>query len=251
MKKDIRQPIQVVDRTLDLLELLAVETVPVPAKMIAEKLGISAQRANNLLRVLYRRGYVSQDQSRRYRLGPQFCLFVNSTQRLEKLRNRLEPFLADLNRISGFGAFAGVLENDRLYCCAHILSNGEKATLNQQYWTDELHSTAGGRVLLAALSPEERKKLFARTTRRQMTGKTVMDLEILEQICRDVGKAGFAEVKEESRTGVCSIAIPLRDFSGAVIAQFGLYGSSSLWEETSREEKLELLKSSRRRLENW
>ena len=162
MKKEKTQTIQVVERTFDLLELLAAGNMPVSTKVLAEQLGISVQSANNLLRVLFRRGYVSQDPSRHYRLGPQLCVFGNSTARWEQLRKMLEPVLIQLNRHTGLGAFAGLLENDRLYCCAHILPNGEKESLSCQFWTGELHSTASGRILLAELSSAERKKLFAR-----------------------------------------------------------------------------------------
>ena len=244
-----RQPIQVVDRTLDLLELLASEGAPVSTTSVAGRLGISVQSANNLLRVLYRRGYVSQDRSRRYRLGPQLCVFGDAAAHWEHLRQMTEPALIELNRRSGFGAFAGVLENDRLYCCAHILPGGEPAPLTRQAWTEELHSTAGGRVLLAALSPDERKKLFARTTRRRMTRKTVLDLEELEKICLKVREAGCAEVKEESRDGVCSMAVPVRDCSGTVIAELGIYGPAAAWSKSSRKQKKVLLESVRARLE--
>lgn len=251
MKTKKRPSIQVVDRTLDLLELLATENVSLPTTVLAGRLGISTQSANNLLRVLFRRGYVSQDQSRSYRLGPQFCIFGNSTARWEHLRKVLEPALVELNNRSGLGAFAGILENDRLYCCAHIFPSGERAALTQQDWTEELHSTAGGRILLAALSPMERKKLFARTNRRQMTQKTIIALEELEKICLNTKKIGYAEVKEESRIDICSIAIPVHDFSGAVIACLGLYGNSSVWKETSCEQKKMLLEDAREHLGKW
>ncbi|MBO4646789.1 MAG: IclR family transcriptional regulator [Lentisphaeria bacterium] len=245
-----RQPIQVVDRTLDLLELLAAENEPLPTTGIAQRLGISVQCANNLLRVLFRRGYVSQDRSRRYRLGPQLCIFGDATARWEFLRKKMEPVLVELNRRSGFGAFAGVLENDRLYCCAHIQSDGGSAPLTCQRWTEELHSTAGGRVLLAALSPVERKKLFARTTRRKLTRKTVMDEAELEKICRKVRKDGYAEVKGESRVGICSMSVPVFDPEGTVIAGLGIYGPVSAWKKSSLGQKKALLESVRAQLED-
>ncbi len=251
MSIENRQPIQVVDRALDLLELLATESDPVSTTILAERLGVSVQCANNLLRVLFRRGYVSQDSSRHYRLGPQLCIFGNSTARWGNLRKMMEPVLTELNCRSGFGVFAGVLENDRLYCCIHIRPDGEYSPLSLQFWTEELHSTAGGRVLLAALSPKERKKLFARTTRRQVTSKTVIDTGELEKICLEIRETGYAEVKEESHDGTCSIAIPLHDFSGAVIAEIGIYGPVSEWEKTSCSQKKKLLEAARSQLENW
>jgi IclR family pca regulon transcriptional regulator len=243
MKSETNQPMQVVNRAFDLLELLASESTPIQTTDLAERLGVSVQNANNLLRVLFRRGYVSQDQSRRYRLGPQLCIFGDATARWERLRKVMEPVLINLNRASGFGAFAGVLENDRLYCFAHILPNGEPAPLTQQSWTEELYSTATGRVLLAALSSRERKKLFARKTRREITAKAVTDPAELAKICLDIQKAGYAEMKEESRDGICSIAVPVRDFSGTVIAGLGLYGPTATWETTTSAQKKALMKS--------
>ena len=245
MKNEKCQPIQVVDHAFDLLELLAFKNVPMSTKVLAERLGVSPQRANNLLRVLYRRGYVSQDRSRHYRLGPQFCIFGNTTAYWERLRDALEPVLINLNSQTGFGAFAGVLENDRLYCCAQILPTGEKGSQTHQFWTGELHSTASGRVLLAALSSKERKKLFARTTRRQMTRKTVLDPEELEKICQITAKVGYAEVRDESWEGTCSIAIPVHDFSGSVIAAMAIYGASSVWEKTSSLQKKTILETAK------
>ena len=237
MKSETNQPMQVVNRALDLLELLASESTPIQTTDIAERLGVSAQNANNLLRVLFRRGYVSQDQSRRYRLGPQLCIFGDATARWERLRKVMEPVLINLNRTSGFGAFAGVLENDRLYCFAHILPNGEPAT--REY----IRHVGAVRVLLAALSSRERKKLFARKTRREITAKAVTDPAELAKICLDIQKAGYAEMKEESRDGICSIAVPVRDFSGTVIAGLGLYGPTATWETTTSAQKKALMKS--------
>ena len=71
-----------------------------------------------------------------------------------------------------------------------------------------------------------------------------MDPGELEKICLEIQKAGYAEVKEESRDGICSIAIPVHNFSGTVIAGLGIYGLSSIWEESSREQKRALLESS-------
>ena len=76
-----------------------------------------------------------------------------------------------------------------------------------------------------------------------------MDLEELEKICLAVRAAGFAEVKEESRDGVCSMAVPLRGFSGEVIAELGIYGPASAWPKITRKQKKALLESVRARLE--
>ena len=90
--------IQVLDRALDLLEMLAQAKTPLRATDIAREMGVSLQSANNLLRALYLRGYLSQDESRSYRLGPQ-CLYLGSfADRWSELRAAVAGPLAELTR---------------------------------------------------------------------------------------------------------------------------------------------------------
>ena len=90
--------IQVLDRALDLMEMLARSKTPLRATDIAREMGLSLQSANNLLRALYLRGYLSQDESRSYRLGPQ-CLYLGSfADRWSELRAAVAPALAELTR---------------------------------------------------------------------------------------------------------------------------------------------------------
>ena len=112
--------IQVLDRALDLMEMLARAKKPLRATDIAREMGLSLQSANNLLRALYLRGYLSQDGSRSYRLGPQ-CLYLGSfADRWSELRAKLAPPLTELTRKTGLSGFAGIIENDRLLCVALV-----------------------------------------------------------------------------------------------------------------------------------
>lgn len=241
--------IQVVDRTFDILEMLARADRPLSNTDIAASLGIAVQTTNNLLRTLYNRGYVSQDSSRHYRLGAQ-CFFLGSfADRWSALRRRLAEPLRELVAESGFTAFAGVIENDRLLSIA-LLQPGERELLSPpQGWWDELHSTASGRLLLALLPAAERARLFARTARRQVTGKTVVDTAELETLCAGIARAGYAEVRDESRLGVSSLAIPLHDLGGQVIAALAVSGGNRQWDRMPLPAKRRLLEHAAGRLE--
>ena len=227
--------IQVLDRALDLMEMLARSKTPLRATDIAREMGLSLQSANNLLRALYLRGYLSQDESRSYRLGPQ-CLYLGSfADRWSELRAAVAPALAELTRKTGLSGFVGIIENDKLLCVALVPAELPKLPIQPpQLWMEELHCTACGRVLLAALTQEERRRLFARTTRRKITGRTEVDPAVLEQLC--------SEVADGSRQGVSSLAIPLRDENGKVYATIALSGGRGKWELLPFERKLEALK---------
>ena len=230
--------IQVLDRALDIMELLARAEKPMRSVDIAREMGVGLQTLNNQLRTLYLRGYLSQDASRCYRLGPQ-CFYLGSfADRWSGLRSAVVEPLGRLVRETGLAGFAGVVENDKMLAVA-LLNPGETAPRQPpQLWAEELHSTACGRVLLAAMTETGRHKLLARTTRRNLTGRTVVDPAALDALCREVLLAGYAEVRGESRPGVSSVAVPVRDASGRTYAALALSGGDGQWEESTLSEKV-------------
>ncbi len=230
--------IQVLERAFDILEMLARGNAPMRATDIAAELGLSIQTVGNLLRTLYERGYLSQDAKRFYRLGGQ-CFYLGSyADRWKDLRKAADRVIPELRRETGLLVFIGVIESDKLFCIT--LDNGNEPGPPSQRWADELHSTACGRLLLAGLSAEDRKKLLARTLRKK-TRRTITDPDRLEQICRTIQKQGFAEVHGESVERIRSIAVPIRNREGEIIAALALSGGDADWKKTSRKEKLELM----------
>jgi len=79
------------------------------------------------------------------------------------------------------------------------------------------YATAMGRVLLAARPPAERARLLAAPA-AALTSRTVTDAAALARTLDEVAAAGWALVDEELELGVRSIAVPVRDASGAVVA---------------------------------
>ncbi|MDT7616827.1 MAG: IclR family transcriptional regulator, pca regulon regulatory protein [Pseudonocardiales bacterium] len=74
------------------------------------------------------------------------------------------------------------------------------------------YATSMGRVLLAAQSPREPIVL------RPLTDRTVTDPAVLDRELDAVAAAGFCVVDEELELGVRSIAVPVRDAAGTVVA---------------------------------
>jgi IclR family acetate operon transcriptional repressor len=241
--------IQVVDRAFDILELLADTQDGLSSGEIALRVGVSLQSANNLVRTLYRRGYLAQVAGRRYRLGSQ-CFYLGSfADRWGGMRDAAAEPLRELVEKSHLTGFVGVIENDRLLCVA-MLNPGETSVRQPpQLWADELHCTASGRVLLAALSGRERKRFLARVSRRQKTEATVVEAAALESSCEAVRQAGFAELVHESRPDTSSLAVPLHDVSGHVVAALGLAGADPSWRVAALETKLAWMSTAVARLE--
>jgi DNA-binding IclR family transcriptional regulator len=81
-----------------------------------------------------------------------------------------------------------------------------------------LHSTSAGKVLLAALSDGEARKLLGSRKLAAITPHTVTDPSVLLATLPRVRRQGFATVNEENIPGVLSVGAPIRDRAGAVVA---------------------------------
>ncbi|HEX2952287.1 MAG TPA: helix-turn-helix domain-containing protein, partial [Armatimonadota bacterium] len=65
-----KPPVQSVERALDILDLLADSRSAMRAADIAAALELHPNTAHNIIRTLFRRGYLLQQDDNRYALGP-------------------------------------------------------------------------------------------------------------------------------------------------------------------------------------
>jgi IclR family pca regulon transcriptional regulator len=80
------------------------------------------------------------------------------------------------------------------------------------------YCTSLGRVLLAHLPPEALDGFFRQVNLVPLTGRTVRDERSLRRILLEVRARGWALVDQEVEDGVRSVAAPIRDRTGRVMA---------------------------------
>ena len=82
--------------------------------------------------------------------------------------------------------------------------------------------TSMGRVLLASLSPGELEASLARIEFKHYTDRTVSSAEKLKQILRLVSRNGYAIVDQELELGLRSMAVPIQNGLGRVVAALNI-----------------------------
>jgi IclR family pca regulon transcriptional regulator len=82
--------------------------------------------------------------------------------------------------------------------------------------------TSLGKVLLAALPPEEAERVLAEPSRSGIAPRVVPGREERAAILREVRARGWALTDEELAAGIRSVAAPLRDGDGRVIASLNV-----------------------------
>mgnify|MGYP003339072727 CR=1 FL=1 len=78
--------------------------------------------------------------------------------------------------------------------------------------------TSMGRVLLGALPDAELESRLARSELRRLTPHTCADPQELLRRIRQAAADGYAYVEQELERGLCSVAVPLRNPAGTVVA---------------------------------
>jgi IclR family pca regulon transcriptional regulator len=120
-------------------------------------------------------------------------------------------------------------------CSLATLSGGEivyvaRATMSKRIMSIEVsvgtrlsaYATSMGRVLLAHLPPAELDAQLANAELPGFTERTVTSGERLRLILNGVRRSGFCVVDQELEIGLRSIAVPVRDASGTVIAALNI-----------------------------
>ena len=80
------------------------------------------------------------------------------------------------------------------------------------------YAAAVGRVLLAGLTRNQLDFYLAVHPRPVLTPLTVTDEEQLREVLRQVAESGYSYSAQDLEIGLASLAVPVRDRSGAVVA---------------------------------
>ena len=99
------------------------------------------------------------------------------------------------------------------------------------------HLVSLGRVLLAALPPEQRKAYLESADFKPATPRTVRDPRRLAEILSRVENDGYAWVDGELDPAICGIAVPLRDQGGRVVAAVSVSMISGTLNEAAARKK--------------
>ncbi len=199
--------VQSVDRALDLLEALARSGGPVGVGELAALTGLPQGTAHRLLRSLRARGYVRHDVARKYSLGAAAFRLGDAAQR--SLAHSARPYLATLVDYAGETANLSVLEGDDVVYVAQVPSPHTLRMFAEVGRHVPAHSTASGKVLLAALPAEQAVALVRRAGLPALTPNTLTEPAALLEELDLVRDRGWAVDEGEHELGVRCVAVPV------------------------------------------
>ncbi|HEY8369595.1 MAG TPA: IclR family transcriptional regulator [Thermodesulfobacteriota bacterium] len=212
-------------RAFAILEAVGRRGTGMTMSEIGRETSLHPSTAFHLVRSLVTLGYLRQvDGSRRYRLGSKVFQLASSVLTEVELSERALPFVTDIARASGETSHLAVLDGDEVVVIAKVDGQSPLRLAERVGYPRPLHCTAIGKVLLAHRREADRRAFLAEALLEARTARTITSRERLEAEIEAVRARGYAVDDEEFAQGLRCVAMPVRNFTGQVVAAIGLSG---------------------------
>lgn len=220
-EREARRPgdgyVQSFARGLDVMRSFGEATPSQTLSEVAERVGLTRAGARRILLTLHTLGYVEQD-GRQFRLTPKVMELGFAYLGSQPWWHLAQPLMEDLTLELKESTSAAVLDGDDV---VYVLRVPVKRIISINLGVGSrlpAWCTSMGRVLLAALPHDEVERRLKSVALRPLTPKTVTDPERLLRTLAQVSRQGWSLVNEELELGLMSLAVPITDRSGRVVA---------------------------------
>lgn len=226
MKPDLaafasRDLIAGLDKGLQVIEAFDQEHSRLTIAGVAERTGLTRAAARRYLLTLTALGYMRHEH-KQFSLTPRVLRLGQSYLHSARLPRIAQPLLYRLAYGLGEAASVGILDHDDLVCVAAV-SAGQLISATLQPGTRvPAYCTANGRMLLAALAPEEVADYLVRAMPEPITSHTIVDRVQLGEEIAHARTLGYAVVDQELELGLRTIAVPVKNFRGDVVAAMNI-----------------------------
>lgn len=192
---------------------------------VAQNTGLTRAGARRILLTLLALGYVT-NEGRLFRLTPKVLELGFAYLTSLPVWTRAQPVMEALVEQLRQSSSAAVLDGDEVVYVLRVPAH-KIMSINLGVGSRlPAYCSSMGRVLLAALPDDVLKARLAQMTLTAYTPRTVVDREQLYETLLQVRAQGWSLVREELEPGLVSMAAPIRDMSGKVVAAINVSGSA-------------------------
>jgi IclR family transcriptional regulator, pca regulon regulatory protein len=209
--------VEAIERGLEVIRVLGTAPEGLALSQVAEAARLPRPTARRALVTLEMLGYV-RAEDRVFRLTPRVldlgCAYVDSLSLWDVVR----PHLHALVRRTGESSSMAQLDGSEIVYVGRV-AVPKIITIAVGVGTRlPAASTSMGRVLLAALTPAERRAALAAAPRGEIRPAAAPSRRELDVLLAQVREQGWAAVDQQLAAGVRSVAAPLRDHDGRTVA---------------------------------
>ena len=201
---------QSLSRAFVILEAMADAGGEIGLSQLATEAQLPPATIHRLVRTLVDLGYVRQEPSRHYSLGPRLMRLVDaSTKRLATLAH---PYMTEVVDRLGESVNLAVLDGEEIVYVAQVQpSQNFMRMFTEVGRRAKPHATAVGKAILATKPEAEVRELLKRTGMARRTEHTLTTPKLLFADLERVRERGYALDEGEQELGVRCVALTVPD----------------------------------------
>lgn len=217
--------VQSLERGLAVIRAFGAEGSELTLTEVARATGLTRAAARRFLLTLVELGYV-RNEGRNFSLRPRVLelgyAYLSGLSLTEVAQPHVESFVAQVRESSSISVLDGT---DVVYVVR--VPTKRIMTITISVGTRfPAYCTSMGRVLLAALPPEQLDHYLSTVHLEPRTRQTVASVSELRTRLAEVQASGYSLVDQELEDGLRSVAVPIREPSGTVIAAMNVSAHS-------------------------
>lgn len=204
--------VQSIARAFGLLEAMADAGGRLSLSQLAVRADLPVATIHRLVRTLVELGYVRQERSRQYTLGPRLIRLGETSTGL--LDTWAKPYLAALVESTGESANLAVLEGDDVAYVGQAQSGRSMRMFTEVGRHVPPHCTAVGKAMLADTARTDPASVVALLRRTGMPGHTehtITDEAAFLAELAVIAERGYAVDEQEQELGVRCVAVTVPD----------------------------------------
>ena len=222
-RDEAKNPIQVIERMMKLLDVLSQHPEPLGLKQISQYTGLHPSTAHRILSSMSADRIVDRVEPGSYRLGMRLLELGNLVKSRISVRELALPLMRELHSHTGETANLSVRHDDEIVYVERT-SSGRSAmrVVHVIGARAPLHVTAAGKLFLLEEGFARLRDYAKRTGLAAQTRNTLTQVAALEKDLERIQRQGFATDSEEAEIGVRCVAAGIRDDAGRLIAALSL-----------------------------
>lgn len=205
-------------RGLLVIQAFSQQSLHLSISRLSKRTGLSRASVRRCLHTLSKLGFAGSDDGRNFYLLPRVLALGHSYLSSVPLATVAQPVLERLSQILHESCSIALLDGiDIIYVARANVTRIMAIDLGVGTRLPAF-CTSIGRVLLANLPPTEMEALLSRVEFTRYTDRTLTSVEQLRHVLLSVRRDGYAIVDQELEVGLRSMAVPVQNHMGRVIA---------------------------------
>ena len=209
------------------LRILNSFTMDEPEKKVSDissSLGLNKSTVSRTMATLASEGFVFKDpETKKYRLGFSILTLSGIINSNMDIVRESQPILNKLVETLGETAHISIFDHLEVVYLQKVECNHPVRFLTHVGKRNPPYCTSSGKVLLAYSSPDIIETIINQGL-KQYTKNTITDPDKLRSHLNEIREHGYAYSVEEFSEGVITIAAPIYDYTGKVIAALSVVG---------------------------